>query len=591
SEGKGVGRRLSNRAQLSLAVGTAGQGARRSRLPGGVGVVASLLGVGSRRGVAPGPALDERAPGDAARRFRLLDLRSRADLSAALLEDARLPDGRLVLPDSDRCGRRRARHDGRGPRGEAAVDRGLAARGRGRRLGGPGRSRVRPGAGAPGQRGSRRRRALTESRSRGLRRGRPLGPRDLLPAIRPRRHGVGDVSADQRSAVPPIRPAERADGPDRSAGAAPPEDFEHAQIRTPGMDRRRIGVSAARNGSADPCAGSPRRRGLAGDRLDDRVVARAGELRSEARGARGPGSARDADPCQRDRERAADRGRRLAGAGVASLGKEEVRVRRAFSVTAASVLILAAGGVAGGARRASRAAGVTAFVGVSVVPMDREVVLPDQTVIVEGDRISSIAPNGSVPIPAGASRIDASGKYLLPGLIDMHVHVRERDLTAYVANGITSVRNMWGYVALPGIMERVESGALVGPTIYSASPGLDGPPGYWPETQLIDDPARADALVAAQVDAGWLFVKVYQNLRPSVYDAILVAARSRGIRVIGHVPTEVPVEHALDLGQASLEHLHGYDLPITLRNRGPFEPITRTQIDPAKLPDLVELTR
>ena len=268
-----------------------------------------------------------------------------------------------------------------------------------------------------------------------------------------------------------------------------------------------------------------------------------------------------------------------------------MRVRRAFSVAAASVLILAAGGVAGGTRRASRAAGVTAFVGVSVVPMDREVVLPDQTVIVEGDRISSIAPNGSVPIPAGASRIDASGKYLLPGLIDMHVHVRERDLTAYVANGITSVRNMWGYVALPGIMERVESGALVGPTIYSASPGLDGPPGYWPETQLIDDPARADALVAAQVDAGWLFVKVYQNLRPSVYDAILVAARSRGIRVIGHVPTEVPVEHALDLGQASLEHLHGYDLAITLRNRGPFDPITWTQIDTGKLPDLVERTR
>jgi len=268
-----------------------------------------------------------------------------------------------------------------------------------------------------------------------------------------------------------------------------------------------------------------------------------------------------------------------------------VRVRRALSVASASVLALVAGGIPGGARRVSRAAGVTAFVGVSVVPMDQEIILPDQTVIVEGDRISSIAPDGSVPIPSGASRIDAAGEYLMPGLIDMHVHVREGDLAAYVANGITSVRNMWGYGALPGIVERIESGARVGPTIYSASPGIDGPPGYWPETQLIDDPARADALVAAQVRAGWLFVKVYQNLRPTVYDAILAAARSRRIRVVGHVPTDVPVEHALELGQASLEHLHGYDLAITLRNRGPFDPITWTEIDTRKLPDLVERTR
>ncbi|HEY3170162.1 MAG TPA: amidohydrolase family protein [Thermoanaerobaculia bacterium] len=227
----------------------------------------------------------------------------------------------------------------------------------------------------------------------------------------------------------------------------------------------------------------------------------------------------------------------------------------------------------------------------SVLPIDRDEVLADQTVIVEGDRIATLGPTGSVAIPADARRIDAYGRYLMPGLIDMHVHIRERELAAYVANGITSVRNMWGYVELPDIMRRIESGAVVGPTIYSASPGFDAPPPYWPQTQIIDDPAQADALVAAQVANGWLFIKVYQKLRPPVYDAILDAARARGIRVVGHVPTEVPVEHALAAGQVSLEHLHGYDLAVTRHNRGPFDPATWIDIDAGKLPDLAERTR
>ncbi len=192
-----------------------------------------------------------------------------------------------------------------------------------------------------------------------------------------------------------------------------------------------------------------------------------------------------------------------------------VRARRGLRGAAAVAVVVVAGGLPGQTRRSSGTAGVTAFVGVSVAPMDRETVLSNQTVVVEGDRIAAVAPTGSIELPAGSVRIDAAGKYLMPGLIDMHVHIREAELSVYVANGITSVRNMWGYSSLPEIMRQVESGAVVGPTIYSASPGLDGPPGYWPQTQVIDDPARADALLAAQVAAGWLFVKVYQNLRPS----------------------------------------------------------------------------
>ncbi len=227
---------------------------------------------------------------------------------------------------------------------------------------------------------------------------------------------------------------------------------------------------------------------------------------------------------------------------------------------------------------------------VCVVPMDVEQVLCDQTIVVAGDRIAAVGPDPSIPIPAGASQIDGRGLYALPGLIDMHVHVKVADLPAYLASGITSVRNMWGYAALPETIRSIASGELVGPMIYSASPGLDGPPPAWPETQLIVDPALADGIVAAQVAAGWRFIKVYNNLSLPVYDAIIASARSRGIRVIGHVPNQVPVSHALESGQASIEHLRGYDLALTRlpASVGAFQ--AWTAVDPSRMPDLAART-
>ncbi len=195
--------------------------------------------------------------------------------------------------------------------------------------------------------------------------------------------------------------------------------------------------------------------------------------------------------------------------------------------------------------------------------MDSERVLTDQTVVVSGDRITAVGPSDALPPPDGAAIVDVHGAYVTPGLIDMHVHIVRADLHAYVDAGITSVRNMWGFQALSALMRDVGEGAVVGPAIYSASPGLDASPGVWPETQFVDDPSQADAVVAAQVAAGWRFLKVYNSLSLASYDAIAAAAKARGIRFLGHVPNLVPVEHALDSGQASIEHLRGYDLALT----------------------------
>ncbi|HEV8128685.1 MAG TPA: hypothetical protein VGQ14_03420, partial [Candidatus Eisenbacteria bacterium] len=156
----------------------------------------------------------------------------------------------------------------------------------------------------------------------------------------------------------------------------------------------------------------------------------------------------------------------------------------------------------GGGYRASIREGtptVFAIVHASLVPMDAERVVPDQTIVVSGDRIAAVATSVMLSPPEGAAIVDVRGAYVTPGLIDMHVHIRRADLRAYVDAGITSVRNMWGYQALPALMHDVNAGTVVGPAIYSASPGLDASPGVWPETQFVDDPSQADAVVAAQV--------------------------------------------------------------------------------------------
>ncbi len=241
-------------------------------------------------------------------------------------------------------------------------------------------------------------------------------------------------------------------------------------------------------------------------------------------------------------------------------------------------------------RAARRDSGVSAFVitNARVVPMDSERVLPDHTVVVVGDRIAAVGPDAATSWPAGATVVDARDAYVTPGLIDMHVHIRRWDLRAYVDAGITSVRNMWGYQALPAVMSDIEERRVVGPTIYSASPGLDGTPADWPETQIVDDPAAADAIVAAQVDAGWRFLKVYNSLSAASYDAIVAAARLRGIRFLGHVTNSISIEHALDSGQASIEHLTGYARALTRTQSN--SAAAWADINATRIPELAERT-
>ncbi|GAB4566865.1 MAG: amidohydrolase family protein [Haliangiales bacterium] len=247
----------------------------------------------------------------------------------------------------------------------------------------------------------------------------------------------------------------------------------------------------------------------------------------------------------------------LAASLVACGGTSQPALQTAPSDSASAPAAApdAAGGPQGGA------SATTAFVGVAVVPMDSERILRAHTVVTRGDRIVAMGPSQDIEVPAGAEVIDGRGKYLLPGLIDMHVHLATPEAPSlFVANGVTAVRNMWGTPELLTLNEQILAGALVGPSVYSTGPIIDGEPMYWEASEKIVDPAQADALVAAHQSAGYDGVKLYMNLREPVYRALVAAARARGIRSAAHVPSAVGMDVVLEQPVDSLEHLWGYFL-------------------------------
>lgn len=224
---------------------------------------------------------------------------------------------------------------------------------------------------------------------------------------------------------------------------------------------------------------------------------------------------------------------------------------------------------------------------VQVITMTGEQVLPGRSVLIASGRIETIGGNELTP-GAGAVVIEGRGRYLLPALIDMHVHLNTTDLPLYPQHGITTVRNMWGWPGLIPLIARVESGELTGPRIISASQGLDDEPVQWPATVVVSNPAAAAQAVRAQRDMGWRYLKVYTRLRRDTYAAIMAEAAASGMIPIGHVPLAVPVQEAIAMGQRTIEHLTGYDRAVSRSgNAGTGGWI---DADPSRYPGLATLT-
>src|SRR5262245_45984104 len=209
-----------------------------------------------------------------------------------------------------------------------------------------------------------------------------------------------------------------------------------------------------------------------------------------------------------------------------------------------------------------------AFVDVTVVPMDSERLLQHQTVITQSGRIAAVGAVRTTRLPKGAFKIDGQGRFLMPGLADMHVHLNVQGprglmqnadyATLFIANGVTTVRNMWGNPDVLAFRRSVESGELLGPQIYTTGALTDGNPPVRPTSRVVDTVSEAVEAVKADRREGYDAVKVYSKLSPEVYSAIVSTARQIGLPVYGHVPENVGVERVLELHQDSIEHVDGY---------------------------------
>ncbi len=199
-----------------------------------------------------------------------------------------------------------------------------------------------------------------------------------------------------------------------------------------------------------------------------------------------------------------------------------------------------------------------AFVGVHVVSMDSDDVLTDQTVLVSSGRISALGAAGNVEIPGDAVVIEGEGRYLMPGLTEMHGHVPGSDdsqyledvLFLYVANGVTTVRGMQGQPGHLELRAQLASHEILGPRFITSGPGLNG--------NRIDGPDDARRLVLEQAQAGYDFIKLLRGLSRAEFDAAVEAGAEAGIALAGHVSEDVGVGRALEARQATIDHLDGY---------------------------------
>lgn len=204
--------------------------------------------------------------------------------------------------------------------------------------------------------------------------------------------------------------------------------------------------------------------------------------------------------------------------------------------------------------------GITAITHATVIPMVTETSLADHTVVVSGGIICATGPSDSVVVPPGAVVIDGTGRFLIPGLTDMHIHLNfETDLILYLANGVTTVRNMWGFPWTLELQHKIANSEIHGPELFTTGPIMDGDPPVWAGSQTVTTPEQATQSVEEQIEAGFSMMKVYARLQPDVYAAIIETAGLHDIPVVGHVPDAVGLENALNAGQHSIEHLTGYD--------------------------------
>ena len=227
--------------------------------------------------------------------------------------------------------------------------------------------------------------------------------------------------------------------------------------------------------------------------------------------------------------------------------------------------IIATSAAEGQTSRTALTPGNLAITNVTVIPMSGDTALADATVVVRDGRITAVGPAKRVRIPDRTRRIDGRGKFLIPGLADMHTHLyadgEEPDslapyeLGVMLANGVTTARLMIGTPEHLVLRRDIIAGRVIGPQLWVASPQFAGK--EYGNTRVVTSPESARTAVREVAAQGYDFIKLTLDITRPVYDAIVDEAPEHGMRVAGHVDPQVGVERAIEAGQ-QIEHLDGY---------------------------------
>jgi imidazolonepropionase-like amidohydrolase len=240
-----------------------------------------------------------------------------------------------------------------------------------------------------------------------------------------------------------------------------------------------------------------------------------------------------------------------------------------------------------------------AFVNVTVIPMDRERVLPNWTVVVRDGRIVAQGASADVKVPPGATVVDGRGKYLIPGLGEMHAHIPPgnatdediaRTLQLWALNGVTTVRGMLGIPRHLVFRGRAARGEILSPRIVTSGPSFSG--------GSVPSPDSAVRMVLAEKALGYDFLKIHPGVSREAFDSMAAAAGRAGIRFAGHVPLAVGPARAIDAKYWSIDHLDGFveamaigGPPATPEQDGFFGLPLIGRLDESRLPGLVAATR
>lgn len=238
------------------------------------------------------------------------------------------------------------------------------------------------------------------------------------------------------------------------------------------------------------------------------------------------------------------------------------------------------------------------FKNVSIIPMDKERLMENQDVLVKDGLIAAMGNAGKVKYSKSALIVNAKGKYLMPGLAEMHAHVPPVDdlqpmkdvLVLFAANGITTIRGMLGHPLHLELREKLQSGEIMGPRFYTSGPSFNG--------NSVKTPQDASAMVRSQKQAGYDFLKLHPGITKENFAEIAKTADEVKIPFAGHVSYDVGVWQAIDAGYASIDHLDGFVESLVPRldtigeqKMGLFAMFASRYADTTRIPKLINELR